>query len=507
MLLTCQLTSEFESNIMNEKDGLFHESSDDDEGIIDIRKLVEKYKSQNIRIEETDLIREEMLSLFCQLKQSTSDQNNAINALRVHIPKGFVKPSMMPKNFVQEYVDLFINQRTDIYIKAALLSLSDDMMKYCVDFVQEFGQELYYSKVYEEMRRGKFYIDQCLPVLNHFILHYSVAYTYFINRGFLEFIYEKLNTEKGKSSLFALYKTMECFTGSDKFPLMGNKDLMYQIVDHCIGKIIPSTKEKTFIELETQILVPVIKTLTNLIIPIGNAELYKNKIIDQCVSVFILSIINEENLEISIAGTEFLCSATFYSDEICMQLQKIGVVQYFSKSMQNDEFFSKCGLNCLRIIYNVLVSCSNNGQEMQTYIFVCAKNEDFTSVLNKVMNIGSAKMKNDVFSILATIIYFLEPNDSIAFEKFFELHDYFPVMFNYDQNPQDIFNHLMIAQKLTRVCDISPFCSQQLSEFRMIMLSEEMVDSLNNIKLHGPSQELVPYVDQLLEWINDNSPK
>lgn len=508
-------------------DRVFDKFLDEEENNpMDLYKLLESFQAINLQDEQyKPVIKKYMEEILQQFNQSIDEQHTAISTLRIFVPKGFVSPSIMPKDFIQEYVELFSNPLTDIYIKVALLSLSNDMMLYCPGFVEKFGEELYYARVYEEMRGGNFQVDECLPVLNHFVSYHS-AFSYLVEFGFFDFLLQKLEEKIPQSSKFAICASLKYFTTSGYFLSPRNKNLIFKIADLCLMKIIPREDQKTFVDLETKILAPMVMTLSNLLEYLSQTE-YMDKIIESGVSLIVLSLLNEDNIEFSITAADFLCTASYLSDFICIQLQKMDVVQAILRSIiktnpenpdektVNLSLYHKCAHKFLRIIYNTFVACSNTSnnpkfqylkQESETYIFECARNVDFTTFLHQALNEGTSRERNESFSILAIILFSLNIDDTVKFANGFGIHDYLPDRIDLLLPPEEINNGLIIAHKLATVHDSSLYNAEQLSDFRDAMVCEEMDNTLHAISASQNDIGICRRAEYLIEWIKMHIP-
>lgn len=482
-----------------------------------IQKLVESYRFEKKKNEQINLIITENMEKVASLENiSPSERYDAIVTLHAYVIKRQVNTSLMPKKFISNFISLFTSPLTNISIKTKLLSLSDDMMKYCNDFVEKFAAELYFVRVYDEMRRNSFRVEQCLPVLDHFIIQKnSFSCLNLSNLGYLEFLISSLEKEQNRSSIPYLYNSLMYFTGSDFFLSNHNDNLIFMIADHCLEKIIPSSGSESFNDLETRILVPIILTLSNLLKHISTTQ-YMDNIINSDAALIIMSLFNDENVELSAVAVDFLFNSTYYSDIICIQLQKFDIVQYIMQWLVkedpenedgiliNERLYGPCALKCLRIIYNTFVICSNSSdQELKTYIFLCSQDELFKKFLKYIMNDrGSSLEKSETFSILAIVFYILTPDYAITLANYFEIQEYILDIIDANYTFEDIYNALIISQRLAEIFTLTPYNSSSLSNFREVMLTKEMEDSLNEIKL-TQGGDVLERVNYLLGWIDE----
>lgn len=503
-------------------DSFFDKSDEEEEERSSLQSLLESYQLIDLRDEKyTPAVKKYMEQLTDQLNRTIDEQHEAISILRNSIQKDFVKPYLLPSNFIENFVDIFSNPTTDLYIKIALLSLSNDMMRNCSDFVPKFEVALYHCRVYEEMRRGNIHIENCLPVLNHFATH-NLAFTYLNHFGFFDFLLEEIEKEKTTlSSKFALYASLRYFSGSSFIKSSKNKELIIKIADHCISKIRPEKEEESLINFKSKILAHIIITLSNLLDFISDTK-YMNKIIDSGIAIAVLPLLDEENVELSEAVIIFLCYASYFSDLICIQLQKIDVVQIILRSLiitdpedpdnkiVNIYLYSKCGYKALMIIFNTFVACSNSSnnpefkfmkQESEIYIFECAKNIDFLTFLNHALNKGKSNEKNAAFSIIAVILYTLNQDDTISFANDFGIYELLLEKIDADQPPDEVKNAMVMAYKLANIHESSLLYRSQLSQFRKEMVCEEIDVALNEILNSSDDDSTCSRAKFLIDWI------
>ncbi|OHT12540.1 hypothetical protein TRFO_17590 [Tritrichomonas foetus] len=462
--------------------------------IRDLISTQDEFVRNDLRVLTVNHLKNFQKKLSC----SSHEQMEVISNLRVFVLKSEVKPSILPENFIFDFVNVFSSSSTTTYVKTALLSLSDDMMKYDINFVKEFEKYKYYMHILNEMiNQTCCRIEYCLPVLNHFLRHSKIATSYLFGRNLPGFILDQITTEKNSlRTSITLYNSLQAISTFTYQTL--NPESMARIVDICLDKIIPNKNKKSFIDLETSIIVPIVKTLANMMKFIPDGE-YLDKIVNSGVSSFILTIVTNENFELSVAALNLLCDATFRSNVICAQLKNVGAVQELSRLLLFPEFFKVCSKQCLRTIYNILVAFHGNNVAV-SYSFECMKDENFKKVIKYVLAEGKSFEKDTIYIILGIIIYFSEPENVLKYIQEFDILDNLQSMIDTGNN-EGAHGALAIAYRLADLAFSSIYNSQILNDFSEIMHSDEMIDSLNNFMSCSSDEDVCNYARYLLSWI------
>ena len=433
-----------------------------------------------------------------QINSTPNEQTEAILQLKAYVLNTNVTPATFTESFLDDFIQLYANKRTNAYIKIDILSLSEDMIKHCIDFIHEFEKRKFYIYIFDDMAVNKsLKVEHCLPVINYFLMHSNIGASYLMNQQIIKFIFMQLeNKNINVLTTACLYNSLQAITLT-RFSFLDSDDA-FKIVDICLDLIIPSQNKKTFIDLETSILVPVVQILANLIKFIPESEPL-NKIIKSGVSSFVLTIVTVENFELSFAAINLLCNATYRSDIICLQLRKVGIISELSKCMINTQFYKLCGKLSLRTMYNVLIAFPNE-KNTASFLFECMKDSNFISVLHYAITQGTNNEMCTSYLIMGIVIYFSTPDNVLKFVKSLNVLDYLQSMIDSDNNDGSN-GALAIAYRLADISQLSIYHNQSLVEFKEIMLTEEMLESLNNyIASHGSSRS-IDYATYLINWI------
>lgn len=453
---------------------------------------------------------------------NTKQQKDAILQIKGFLNHKHVKPSDLWTSFATDFENLLKNPKTDISIKHDLLSLADNIMELSDEFTDKFSEQLLYSYIFQKMQTHDLELAHCLPVISRFVLKSPQAFTNLFFHNYIGFLLESLQHPPDQATEIALYSALQALSDSKFFGTL-NPDSVLEISTFCLSKLIPSQHHDSFLSLRAPILSSIIKSFSNIFPFVAKSPEFMSRIIESGVSSLILSLLTVENLQslelCTDSAIHFLCQATQISDDICFQMEKCDVVLCLSQSLLNIRFFENVGIQSLLLIYNTFVACCGN-VEFKSYIFSCSKNQDFLLVLYRCLENGSAKLKQQAFSILAQIVYVLSGQSAIDFfssvdivvhseesesHVSLELHKYLQLMISMNQSPEDIVATLVIAWKFTELFDSSsPIQKDMMREFYDEMMQEEMFDSLNDLLKESNEERIQFYTTILIDWMKSN---
>ena len=410
-----------------------------------------------------------------------------------------------PNKFFQTFIYVFGLGKTNVCFKTKMLHFLKNAFEKSPALVDRFANLYFYTKVFDEINKGSQFssgfcrIEDCLLVLNFFFYNHPMAINYLIIHRFIDILYKYVNdsNQTNDVQLEAIYKSFDAILSSKFYK--PDQDFCSILTNKCIQEIINYDSQKSH---DGNCLVPMISAFSK-ILKYSN-ESYFQDMFNNSIALKILSMITTDNYELSSSAAVFLQGLTCYdiTEQNCFQLIAANAIPYLFGLLENVHFIFKCAPSALDIIFNLLVTISKNNS-MHNYFSDLVNNYPFINSSNILISNGNIHTIEELFSVLSILITFLPSNETIyLIQNLVDgFYDYIQTMI--ERGNKGAF---IILERLINLINGCPEFEKDLHEFREMILSEEIVESIQHyLSICSSDHITAEYANKLLQWIEKES--